>query len=1208
MKEGYNVKNLRSRPLLVRLTKVEETCLSPDRDRVFLGPPREFHVSRAARKKYSFDEGLFSVRGNVIFPGFYASRVFAHRVNAKRDTVKHPEQAVRAGQINAMGLIDEILHYVVTLYREKHGEGIFHGAIESLKKKAGPEGFRDTLLFFIEEFPPATVHRGEIPAGDYLAGSTDGVSNEVIVLEELLLLWLANDNPAFAPFGEFFDDSDLRGKTSYLRLIAGIKEFFKDRPKFGPENQSLVDMLKAPAVASPYSLPGQLDFIRKHWGLVLGDFLERLLRSMDVIKEEDKARWGVGPGPTETYTYTGAGYADEEFERFSLDRDWMPKVVLIAKSALVWLDQLSRRYRRSISTLDGVPDEELDILASRGITGLWLIGLWERSEASRKIKEWCGNPDATASAYSLFDYEVAGELGGWSALENLRRRAWARGIRLASDMVPNHTGIESRWVIEHPDWFVQSEHPPFPGYTFNGETLSTRSDVDLFIEDHYYDRSDAAVVFKRVHRPSGDTRYVYHGNDGTHMPWNDTAQLNFLLPEVREAVIQTILHVAKNFPIIRFDAAMTLAKKHYQRLWYPEPGSGGDIPSRAERGLTKEEFNRRFPEEFWREVVDRAAAECPDTLLLAEAFWMMEGYFVRTLGMHRVYNSAFMNMLKNEDNDKYRATIKNTQEFDKNILKRFVNFMNNPDEETAIAQFGDGDKYFGVCTLMVTMPGLPMFGHGQIEGFQEKYGMEYRRAYRDETPNAGLIERHEREIFPLVKRRYLFAEVENFLLYDLYREDGSVNENLFAYSNRRGGESALVLYNNSLNPAWGWIKTSSAFAEKAPEGEKVLLRRDLAEGLGLHAGGDRFCVFREQRSNRWFIRSSSELKEKGLFITLRGYESQVFLDIYEVQDTAVGTYRRLAESLAGAGVESVEEALRELSFRPLYSALRPLFEEWYPLLRDDIFGESAVRSESGKIESFKEACRRFFEQAKRFSGGLGSPDKGAEAVLQGLAATVRVFTDLRGGILRKNAMPGWNFLVEDGPGGPAAEELVFAWAVFRGLGCIAAENEGGNPDGARRLLEDWALDREAVKFFARADSVTEDSLRRLGVLIKILVSKEDWFEEPPIRARTALEGLLADSDAGACAGLNQYEGVVYFNREGFLALLWWLGVVSLLKKTMDSDSSAGEDYSRAEETALVDIWIKAFRKSDYKVDQLLESIDPVCKTVPVVKNEGNGLV
>jgi hypothetical protein len=71
----------------------------------------------------------------------------------------------------------------------------------------------------------------------------------------------------------------------------------------------------------------------------------------------------------------------------------------------------------------------------------------------------------------------------------------------------------------------------------------------------------------------------------------------------------------------------------------------------------------------------------PDTLLLAEAFWLMEGYFVRTLGMHRVYNSAFMNMLKMEDNAKYRTTIKNVLEFSPQVLQRFVNFMNNPMNE-----------------------------------------------------------------------------------------------------------------------------------------------------------------------------------------------------------------------------------------------------------------------------------------------------------------------------------------------------------------------------------------------------------------------------------------------------------------------------------------------------------------------------------------------
>ena len=99
-----------------------------------------------------------------------------------------------------------------------------------------------------------------------------------------------------------------------------------------------------------------------------------------------------------------------------------------------------------------------------------------------------------------------------------------------------------------PDWFLSLGHSPYPGYSFNGPDLSDDSRVGIFIEDHYWDRSDAAVVFKRVDRETGDERFIYHGNDGTSMPWNDTAQLDYLNPEVREAVIQTILAVADDRP------------------------------------------------------------------------------------------------------------------------------------------------------------------------------------------------------------------------------------------------------------------------------------------------------------------------------------------------------------------------------------------------------------------------------------------------------------------------------------------------------------------------------------------------------------------------------------------------------------------------------------------------------------------------------------
>ena len=147
--------------------------------------------------------------------------------------------------------------------------------------------------------------------------------------------------------------------------------------------------------------------------------------------------------------------------------------------------------------------------------------------------------------------------------------------------------------------------------------------------------------------------------------------------------------------------------------------------------------------------------------------------------------------------------------------------MNNPDEETAIAQFGDGDKYFGVCTMMSAMPGLPMFGHGQLEGFTEKYGMEYRRAYKDEAVNSGLLERHKKEIFPLLKKRYIFSGVEKFRLFDFWNE-GSVNENVFVWSNFFNGERSLIFYNNAYERASGWIQLSAAFAVKNAQNEKAL--------------------------------------------------------------------------------------------------------------------------------------------------------------------------------------------------------------------------------------------------------------------------------------------------------------------------------------------------------------------------------------------------
>jgi len=1172
----------------------------------------EFHIDQNVRKEYNLKDSLFSLTGNVFLADMKQTRELAAKFNSRQDPA-HPERFIKAGHLYAMGLIDEILHFVVALYREQVQGDVFDTALNRLESNLGGKQTDSLLAAFSFQFPPRSVYAGEKKVEAYLKSMEDGESCRSLSIEETLLLSLANLNPAFKPFKFLFDDKDLSKHTIYPNAIEELKEHFKTLPPFGPDGMNLWDFLRSPALACPDSLLGQLEYMRRHWGLLISKYMARLLMGLDVINEEEKPSF-FGPGPSQVLTFAGL----DEYERFSPDQDWMPKTVLMAKSTLVWLFQLSVKYGREINRLDQIPDEELDILASRGFTGLWLIGLWERSQASKTIKQWTGNPEAAASAYSLHDYDIAGELGGWGALSNLRERCMKRGIRIGSDMVPNHTGIDSRWMIEHPDRFLQLPYPPFPTYNYNCGNLSGRDDITVQIEEHYFSRSDAAVVFKRIDNRTGEARFIYHGNDGTSMPWNDTAQIDFLNPEAREAVIRTIVGVCRQFSIVRFDAAMTLAKRHIQRLWFPAPGTGGAIASRAEHSITTEEFNNRIPNEFWREVVDRCAAEAPNTLLLAEAFWMMEGYFVRTLGMHRVYNSAFMNMLKNEENSKYRATIKNTMEFDPEILKRFVNFMNNPDEETAVAQFGKGDKYFGICTLLVTMPGLPMFGHGQIEGFEEKYGMEYRRAYREEQPDGYLVDRHERDIFPLMKKRYLFSGSSSFRLYDLYCDGGSVNENVFAYSNCAGGEKALIFYNNSYYETAGWIKVSDPPVPQEGGGTR---RDSLSEALMIHGESQYFTLLREQKSNLWFIRSSKAISENGFFVALKGYETQVFLDVHEAEDDARGRWARLNNDLQGRGVPDPLAAIKDIFLGELYYRFMEFFK---PELIDNLCSLTAA-------ETFNELVVTYAKTAVHFIGGAdGSYDpwaaKDKDGVICKFSAvapeeTVKEFESFINRLakintaIKKTSEPLFKDISSRISNGQLLNAIILGYGLISLLRHVIGKEASGS-HAANLAFTHWDLGRKLRDVFLRfgaseyeAWKITDITRVILGKTgrTKPFWKKEIKFDASAFAALVIEENYL-DEDFRRILGINLFDDVLWFNKEGFEDALFYSSLFFMVENSVEM--SIEERIDRI--VKIYAVLKKAEDKSGYRLDKLLDNLTArtVVKSVkkPEVKNPDTAAV
>jgi len=1192
----------------------------------------EFHISRKARERYHFAESLFSYTGNVIFANVAACREFAYRMNQVRDVEKHPELAVHAGKLYAMGLIDEASHVLMARYREQFDPAVMTSALDYFTAQVGAEELDKLLLTFVEHFPGITVMRGQQTPRQWLAGATDGTPHRAAALEELLLLWTSNRNAAFQPFAELFEEKPLVEKTVYRQVTAAFPEYFASRPLIplpNAKSMNLLDLLRAPAVGAPTSLADQLALIRKLWRPLLGDSLEHyLLIAGEILHEEDLAIWmqfnppevtarrrresGKQQWPTAGGTAQVPTFGDpaHEYEKFSPDTAWMPTAVLVAKSTYVWLAQLSRQYGRAITRLDEIPDEALATLARHGLNSLWLIGIWERSRASKTIKQLCGNADAVASAYSLFDYAIAEDLGGEAAYVNLRDRAFRHGLRLASDMVPNHMGIDSPWVVEHPDWFISRPQPPYPSYSFNGPDLSQDGRVEIKIEDHYFDQSDAAVVFQRRDRSSGETRYIYHGNDGTSFPWNDTAQLDYLNPAVREQVIQTILHVARLFPVIRFDAAMTLAKRHFHRLWFPGPGSSGAIPSRAEYGMSQAEFDRCMPHEFWREVVDRVAAEVPGTLLLAEAFWLMEGYFVRTLGMHRVYNSAFMIMLRDEDNAKYRSVIKNTIEFDPDILKRYVNFMSNPDERTAIDQFGKGDKCFGVTVMMATLPGLPMFSHGQIEGFTEKYGMEYRRPRYDETPDPWLVQRHEREIAPLLQRRRLFAESSNFLLYDFFLDSGNVDENVFAYSNRNGHERALVIFNNHYGETHGTIDNSAAYADKAAG---QLRQQRLREGLGLSGDVASILAWRDSLTGLEYLRRASDLAAHGLRFDLHAYQCHVYLDWRELAPTAAQPWDRLCDSLNGRGVANLDDELVNLELRPVHDALRAQLDPGLVRLFADLAEQPRPAAAGGDKKTAAERAAFFaqaWERGERFlrlaqEAYLSRAGAATAAPANpGLLGTA--FRERLGAVLRIPAVESlfpapWTAAARSVLPSPSPQLTatsiwgpVLGWCV---LELLAESIDATQPERVALDLFDRLRLREPFAQTFTALGFEGEEGWRVAARIKVLLLTEAGIGRPEKASAgeagesevTLWPALWLDPDVRWLTGVHPAEGHDYLVRESYEELLWWLLMPSLLRLAAEKFPSraAVEAMSQSVAEALA-----AAEADSYRVDRLLEPDAP----------------
>ena len=353
-------------------------------------------------------------------------------------------------------------------------------------------------------------------------------------------------------------------------------------------------------------------------------------------------------------------------------------------NAWVWLRDLGREHGSPVS-LQNVPQAELERLAALRFDGIWLMGLWERSPASRKIAREDARlqagylqalPDYTSedvigSPYAVLDYRVDLMLGGDAGLAALRERLRQLGLLLILDFVPNHLAIDHPWIRDHPDRLVQG------------------SPASLQHEPNNYFQSGA----------DDQPRVFAHGRDPVFGGWSDTAQLDYRRPETRQAMADTLVAVAERCDGVRCDMAMLVTHDVFLRTW------GGEFdPPGAQ---------------FWPAAISAVKARYPDFLMLAEVYWDME-YELQQLGFDYTYDKRLYDFLLHRDAASIRthlgAGLSNQSRLDNlDYQRHLARFVENHDEERALACFGM-QRNLAAAALALTLPGFRLFHDGQLEG------------------------------------------------------------------------------------------------------------------------------------------------------------------------------------------------------------------------------------------------------------------------------------------------------------------------------------------------------------------------------------------------------------------------------------------------------------------------------------------------------------
>jgi len=372
---------------------------------------------------------------------------------------------------------------------------------------------------------------------------------------------------------------------------------------------------------------------------------------------------------------------------------------LLQINTRVWLKALSCECCKQL-TLAQIPDWFFKDLAERKIEWVWLLAVWTVPAASRKVARrdpgvlkdiQSALPDASdedicGSGFAIAKYQVAAALGGNRALGAFRHKLASYGIRLMLDFVPNHTGLDHRWVAKYPQYFIRGDKEKLEREPENYSVIQAGKNKGLILA---------------------------HGRDPNFSGWSDTLQLNYANDDLQEAQTAQLLAIAAKCDGVRCDMAMLLLPRIFKKTW----------------GQTANPF--------WPKAINAVRQKHPGFTFMAEAYWGTEPELIEQ-GFNYCYDKVLYDRLRYQSAKGVRAHLAGDPDYQSHLVR----FLENHDEARAATAF-PWPRHKAAAIIAYLAPGMRFFQMGQETGATKRVPIQLCRGPQEET-NPLAVEFYDR--------------------------------------------------------------------------------------------------------------------------------------------------------------------------------------------------------------------------------------------------------------------------------------------------------------------------------------------------------------------------------------------------------------------------------------------------------------------------------